>query len=315
MSKLSIGKAEDLATTVLLASNKDTLLIPAMNVRMWIHKATQLNVKILQDFGYLFLGPEKGEMACGEFGEGKMSSPRQIYIYLKNYFNKKNLMKNKKLKALVTTGPTKEYIDPVRYISNESSGKQGYEIAIALNKLGIKTTLIAGPSNLIFPEDLKVKKVTSADEMLSEVKKLLPVDLVVCAAAVTDFKPIKKNKNKIKKESLNSGAINIVKNNDILEYISKNNKHRPRLVAGFSAETEHLIANSINKLKSKHCDFIFANDVSQKDIGFNSDYNKVSVIDKTGCVKIIPKNRKSFIANQIAEILLDKLLIDDKNIN
>ena len=315
MSKLSIGRAEDLATTVILASNKDILLIPAMNVRMWLHKATQTNLKILQDFGYLFLGPEKGEMACGEFGEGKMSSPRQIYIYLKNYFNKKNLMKNKKLKALVTTGPTKEYIDPVRYISNESSGKQGYEIAIALNKLGIKTTLIAGPSNLIFPEDLKVKKVTSADEMLSEVKKLLPVDLVVCAAAVTDFKPIKKNKNKIKKESLNSGAINIVKNNDILEYISKNNKHRPRLVAGFSAETEHLIANSINKLKSKHCDFIFANDVSQKDIGFNSDYNKVSVIDKTGCVKIIPKNRKSFIANQIAEILLDKLLIDDKNIN
>ena len=119
-----------------------------MNVRMWLHKATQKNVKILQDFGYLFIGPEKGEMACGEYGEGKMSSPRQIYSYLKNYFNKRNIVKKKNFKALVTAGPTREYIDPIRYISNESSGKQGYEIALALNKLGIKTTLITGPSNL-----------------------------------------------------------------------------------------------------------------------------------------------------------------------
>ena len=315
MSKLSIGKAEDLATTVLLASNKDILLIPAMNVRMWLHKATQLNLKILQDFGYLFLGPEKGEMACGEFGEGKMSSPRQIYKYLKNYFNKKNLVKKKNWKAIVTTGPTREYIDPVRYISNESSGKQGCEIAIALNKSGIKTTLIAGPSSLIFPKDLKVKKITSADEMLNEVKKLLPVDLVVCAAAVTDFKPIEKNQNKIKKEGMKLQKINFVKNYDILEYISKNNKYRPRLVAGFSAETENVTKNSIAKMKRKHCDIIFANDVSQKGIGFNSDYNKISVIDKKGKVSVIPKNKKSFIANKIAEILLDKLLIDDKNIN
>ena len=148
MSKLSIGKAEDLATTVLLAADKDILLVPAMNVRMWLHKATKANFKILQDFGYLFVGPEKGEMACGEFGEGKMSSPRQIFSYLKNYFDKKNIVKGKNLKALVTAGPTREYIDPVRYISNESSGKQGYEIALALNKLGIKTTLITGPSKI-----------------------------------------------------------------------------------------------------------------------------------------------------------------------
>tara|TARA_B110001452_G_scaffold254923_1_gene246897 strand:+ start:158 stop:904 length:747 start_codon:yes stop_codon:yes gene_type:complete len=154
MSKLSIGKAEDLATTVLLASSKDILLVPAMNVRMWLHKATQTNLKILQDLGYLFIGPVKGEMACGEFGEGKMSSPRQIYGYLKNYFDKKNLVKNKNWRAIVTTGPTREYLDPIRYISNESSGKQGYEIALALNKLGIKTTLIAGPSNLSFSKGL-----------------------------------------------------------------------------------------------------------------------------------------------------------------
>ena len=150
---------------------------------------------------------------------------------------------------------------------------------------------------------------------LNEVKKSLPVDLAVCAAAVTDFKPAEKNKNKIKKENMKLNKINFVKNIDILEYISKNNKHRPRLVAGFSAETENLIKNSINKMKRKHCDIIFANNVSQKDIGFNSDYNKVSIIDKTGNVKIIPKNKKSFIANKIAEILLDRLLINDKNIN
>jgi phosphopantothenoylcysteine decarboxylase/phosphopantothenate--cysteine ligase len=315
MSKLSIGKAEDLATTVLLASNKDILLVPAMNVRMWLHKATQNNLKILQDFGYLFVGPEKGEMACGEFGEGKMTSPRQIYAYLKSYFDKKNLVKKKKWKAIVTTGPTREYIDPIRYISNESSGKQGYEIAIALNRLGIETTLISGPSNLVSPKGLKIKKIISADEMLNEVRKSLPVDLAVCAAAVTDFKPEKKKKNKIKKENLNLKLINFVKNNDILEYISKNNKHRPRLVAGFSAETENLTKNSIEKMKEKNCDLMFANDVSQKDIGFNSNYNQVSIIDKKGNVKIIPKNKKSFIAKKIAEILLDKLLIDDRNIN
>tara|TARA_Y100000389_G_scaffold62069_1_gene58140 strand:- start:3625 stop:4851 length:1227 start_codon:yes stop_codon:yes gene_type:complete len=315
MSKLSIGKAEDLASTVLLASDKDVLLVPAMNVRMWLHKATQNNLKILQDFGYLFLGPEKGEMACGEFGEGKMSSPRQIYVYLKNYFHKKNLVKKKNWRAIVTTGPTREYIDPVRYISNESSGKQGYEIAVALNKLGIKTTLIAGPSNLTSYKGLKIKNITSADEMLMEVKKLLPVDLAVCAAAVTDFKPIKKNKNKIKKENMSLNSINFVKNNDILEYISKINRHRPRLVAGFSAETENLKKNSISKLKKKHCDLIIANDVSQRDIGFNSDYNKVSVLDREGNIKEIPKNKKSFIANKIAEILLNKLLINDRNFN
>ena len=314
MSKLSIGRAEDLATTVLLASNKDILLVPAMNVRMWLHKATQANLKILQDFGYLFIGPEKGEMACGEFGEGKMSSPRQIYAYLKNYFDKKNTVKIKNYKALVTTGPTKEYLDPVRYISNESSGKQGCEIAIALDRLGVKTTLITGPSNFVLPKSIKVKKIISADQMLDNVKKTMPVDLAVCAAAVSDLKPKERSKTKIKKTDFNFKSINFIKNNDILEYISKNNKHRPRLVAGFSAETENLIKNSIKKMKDKNCDLIFANDVSKKGIGFNSDYNKVSVIDNKGKIQIIPKNKKSLIANKIAQILVDKL-IDDRNIN
>jgi len=314
MSKLSIGKAEDLASTVLLAADKDILLVPAMNVRMWLHKATQTNLKILQDFGYLFIGPEKGEMACGEFGEGKMSSPRQIFAYLKNYFEKKNIVKDKNLKALVTTGPTREYIDPVRFISNESSGKQGYEIAIALNKLGVKTTLIAGPSRFSTPKGIILKKITSADEMLDEVKKTLPVDIAVCAAAVTDLKVTKKSKKKIKKDKLDFKSINFIQSNDILEFLSKNNQNRPRIVAGFSAETENLIKNSTNKMKNKNCDLIFANDVSKKGIGFNSDYNKISVIDQKGCIKIIPKNKKSFIANKIVQILLNKF-IDDRNIN
>ena len=314
MSKISIGRAEDLATTVLLAADKDILLVPAMNVRMWLHKATQLNLNILLDFGYLFIGPEKGEMACGEFGEGKMSSPRQIFAYLKNYFDKKNIVKERNLKALVTAGPTREYIDPIRYISNESSGKQGYEIAIALNKLGIKTTLITGPSKLAFPKGIKIKKIISAEEMFNVVKETLPVNLAVCTAAVTDFKPAKKSKNKIKKDKLNFKSLNFIKNNDILDFLSKNNRNRPEIVAGFSAETKNVIENSKQKMKNKNCDLIFANDVSKKGIGFNSDFNKVSVIDKKGNVKIIPKNKKSFIANKIAQILLNKL-IDDRNIN
>ncbi len=314
MSKLSIGRAEDLATTVLLAADKDILLVPAMNVRMWLHKATQSNLKILQDFGYLFVGPEKGEMACGEYGEGKMSSPRQILSYLKNYFDKRDIVKKKKLKALVTAGPTREYIDPIRYISNESSGKQGYEIAIALNKLGIKTTLITGPSKLASPKGIKVKKIITADEMLNEVKKTLPVNLAVCTAAVTDFKPAEKNKDKIKKDELNFQSINFVKNIDILNFLSKNNRNRPQIVAGFSAETKNVIKNSKEKMKNKNCDLIFANDVSKKDIGFNSDFNKVSIIDQRGSINTIQKNKKSFIANKIVQILLDKLL-DDRNFN
>ena len=315
MTKLSIGKAEDLATTVILASNKDIILVPAMNVRMWIHKATQRNFKILQDYGYGFIGPEKGEMACGEYGEGKMSSPRQIYAFINKYFDRRNLIKGKKFRALVTTGPTREYLDPVRYISNESSGKQGYEVALALNKLGVNTKVIAGPSNLITNKGVKIKKVISAKEMMLEVKKSLPVDIAVCAAAVSDYKPITKSKNKIKKDSSNNKEIKLEKNLDILEYLCKTNKNRPKIVIGFSAETENLIINSKKKIKEKYCDLIIANDVSKKDIGFNSDYNSVTIIDKLGKTQSINKNKKSFIANEIAKIILDKLLMNDKNIS
>ena len=315
MTKLSLGKAEDLATTVILASNKDILLVPAMNVRMWTHKATQRNVKTLKDYGYLFIGPEKGEMACGEYGEGKMSSPRQIFSFLDNYFNKKNIIQKSKLKALVTAGPTREYIDPVRYISNESSGKQGYEIAEALSRLGIKTTLITGPTNLVSNKDIKTKKIITATEMFETVKKSLPVDIAVCAAAVTDFKPVYKSKSKLKKDNLRLKSFELQKNIDILEFLGKNNKHRPKIVIGFAAETENLDKNALSKLKQKNCDIIIANDVSKKDSGFNSDYNRVSIIDNSGKIKVVKKNKKSFIANIIADIILDKILINDRSFN
>jgi len=315
MTKLSAGKAEDLATTVILASNKDVVLVPAMNVRMWLHKATQNNLKNLLDYGYKFIGPINGEMACGEYGEGKMSSPRQIFSYIKEYFKNKDLVKVKKISALVTTGPTREYIDPIRYISNESSGKQGYEIALALSKLGVKTTLVAGPTSLNYSKDIQVRRINSGEEMMSAVQDLLPVDIAVCAAAVSDFKPKNKSKQKIKKDRKNFRSLELKKNKDILEYLGKNNKLRPKMLVGFSAETENLVINSVKKLNHKYCDIIIANDVSKKGTGFNVDYNKVSIIEKNGKIENLPKNKKSYIASKIVKKIIDEFLINDKNTN
>ena len=314
ISKLSHGKAEDLATTIILASNKDIILVPAMNVRMWSHKATQDNCKKLIAYGYKFLGPTDGQMACGEFGKGKMISPKKIFKEIKSYFNKRNIVKNKKFKALVTTGPTREYLDPVRFISNESSGKQGYEIALALKRLGIKTTLIAGPSNLQIEKGLKIIKVKTSDEMFNAVKKCLPVDVAICTAAVSDFKPSTFQKKKIKKKEMRE---NLILNStvDILNYLGKNNRHRPKLVIGFSAETEKLLQNSKNKLKNKNADWIIANDVSKRDIGFNKDYNEVTVIRSDGRISQIKKNKKSFIASVISGKVIDELLSNDKSLN
>ena len=196
MSKLSQGKAEDLASAVTLASDKNIILVPAMNVRMWSHKATQQNLVKLKGFGYEFIGPETGDMACGEYGEGKMSDPIKIISYLENFFSKKKINIQNQLKAIVTAGPTQEYIDPVRYITNRSSGKQGFEIAKALSKRGIITTLITGPTSLETPKNIKVIKIKTADQMYNETKKSLPADIVVCAAAVSDFKITNYNKKK-----------------------------------------------------------------------------------------------------------------------
>ena len=192
----------------------------------------------------------------------------------------------------MTAGPTREYLDPVRYISNESSGKQGYEIAQALSRLGIKTTLITGPSNLIFKKEIKTKNIVTANEMFEEVKKSLPVEIAVCAAAVSDFKPLKISKNKLRKDDLATNSLRLGKNIDIVEYLGKNNRYRPKLVVGFAAETENLNKNAVAKLREKNCDLIIANDVSKKDSGFNSDYNRVSIFDGSGKIQVIKKIKK-----------------------
>ncbi len=314
ISKLSQGKADDLASTIMLASNKDVILVPAMNVRMWSHKATQENCKKLLTYGYKFLGPTEGQMACGEFGKGKMLSPKKIFKEIKDYFFKRDIVKNKKFKALVTAGPTREYLDPVRFISNESSGKQGYEIALALKRMGVKTTLIVGPSSIQVEKGLKIIKVKTSNEMFNAVKRSLPVDVAVCAAAVSDFKPSTFQKNKIKKNKTKE-SIDLDGTIDILNYIGKNNQHRPKLVVGFSAETEKLLYNSKIKLKNKNADWIIANDISKKDIGFNKDYNAVTIIRSDGKISQIKKNKKSFIASIISGEIIKKLLINDKSLN
>ena len=304
IAKLAHGRADDLASAIILASNKQVILAPAMNVRMWLHKSTQDNAAKLLDFGYLTVGPTTGEMACGEYGEGKMSSADQICKFISNYFSDRNIIKNKNLKALVTAGPTKEYIDPVRFITNNSSGKQGYEIAYSLAKFGVETTLISGPSKLKKPENLNFIEVESADQMYLETRKALPVDIAVCAAAITDFKPEKYETKKIKKKVLN---LNFKRNIDILEFLSKNNLQRPRLVVGFAAETNDILKFAKDKKNRKHCDWIVANDVSNPEIGFNSEYNEVSIIYDNKIEKI-KKNLKSYIANKIAKKIINNFI-------
>jgi len=304
IAKLASGGANDLASTLILASNKQVVLVPAMNVRMWSHKSTQTNFEKLLDYGYLSIGPSIGEMACGEYGEGRMSTPEKIFKFIENYFSERNIIKNKNLKALVTAGPTKEYLDPVRFVTNNSSGKQGYEIAKSLAKFGIETTLISGPSILKKPESVNIVKVETADQMYAETKKALPVDIAVCTAAITDFKPEKYEEKKIKKDNLN---LNFKRNIDILEFLSKNNLQRPKLVVGFAAETNDILKFAKEKKNKKHCDWIIANDVSNPEIGFNSDYNAVSIIygDK---VEIIKKNLKSYIASKIAKKIVNNFI-------
>ena len=297
ISKISNGLADDLASTLVLASNKKIFIAPAMNVRMWEHKTNKENIKRLNEFGYRFIGPEIGDMACGEYGEGKMSEPEKIFDTLDKYF--KNIEDNKRKKVLVTAGPTRENIDPVRFISNYSSGKQGYEIARAFSENGFETTLITGPTNLKIPENVRCIEVISGDQMLNETIKNLPVDIAVFTAAVSDFKIKSYSDNKIKKtENL---ELSLEKNIDILSYVSKHNSLRPKIVIGFSAETNDLEINSLKKLNSKNCDWIVANDVSKKDIGFNADDNEVSIFYKNKSSEKISKMNKSLIANELVK--------------
>ena len=300
--KLSQGSSADLASTVILASNKPIFLAPAMNVRMWEHQSTQKNLKTLKNYGYKIIGPVIGEMACGEYGKGKMSEPTEIFNEIKNFLKNKN--QNKKIKALITAGPTNEYIDPVRFITNKSSGKQGYEIAKSLYNRGFDTTLISGPTSLEINKEINLIKVETAEEMFKATQQNLPADVAIFAAAVADFRIIKKNEDKIKKQD--KLIINLEKNVDILSYVSNHNSMRPKLVIGFAAETNDLDKNAISKLTSKNCDWIVANDVSKKDSGFNSDFNEVTIHYKNSKIK---KEKLSFKKkSELSEEIVDRIV-------
>ncbi len=302
ISKLANGTSDDLASTVALASNKKIFIAPAMNVRMWEHQSTKQNVAKLKTYNYELIGPEIGDMACGEYGEGKMTEPKEIVNKLEFYF--KNCREKNKLKAIVTAGPTKEYIDPVRYISNKSSGKQGYEIAKSLLKKGFETTLISGPTNLEINNDIKLIKVETAEEMFQSTLKSLPADVAIFSAAVCDFKVKKTSKIKIKK--LDKIDLELEKNVDILDYVSNHNSLRPKLVVGFAAETNDLENNANKKLDEKNCDWIVANDVSNETIGFDTD-NEVSIFFKNKKVDRLKYKSKSEISDELVEKIIDHL--------
>jgi len=305
ISKLSSGSSDDLASTVILASDKDIFLTPAMNVRMWEHPSTKKNLNKLKSYGYKIIGPEIGNMACGEFGEGKMTEPKDIFQTIEIYFD--GLNKNQKLKALVTAGPTNEYIDPVRFITNKSSGKQGYALAKSLTKRGFQTTLISGPTNLQIDSGINLIKVETADEMFKATQKNLPVDVAIFSAAVADFKIKERKNSKMKKqEYLN---LNLEKNIDILNYVSKHNSLRPKLVIGFAAETHNIQANAEKKLVEKNCDWIIANDVSNNSIGFDSDFNEVSIFYKDREIKNekLAIKKKSEISEEIIDRVINQL--------
>ena len=305
ISKLGNGSSDDLASTAILASDKNIFLAPAMNVRMWEHPSTKENLSKLKKFGYEIIGPEVGDMACGEFGEGKMTEPLEIIKKIENYFTRS--IKGKKFKALITAGPTREYIDPIRFITNKSSGKQGYELAKSFLRKGFDTTLISGPTNLKIDKDINLIKVNTADEMYKATQNNLPADVAIFSAAVADFKFKDQKKQKIKKD--NYLNLDMEKNVDILNYVSKHNSLRPKLVIGFAAETNNLENNAKQKLIEKNCDWIIANDVSNKSIGFDSDFNEVIIFYKSKKIsdEKLSMKKKSEISDEIVNRVINHL--------
>ena len=281
MAKLAGGHADDLASTALLATDKRVLMAPAMNVRMWNHPATQRNVARLREDGIFFVGPGDGEMACGEFGPGRMAEPAEIIAAINTILGQAATGPLNGVRALVTAGPTHERLDPVRYITNRSSGKQGYAIAGAFAEAGADTILVSGPVEIAPPPHVKLYRVESAREMLSACESVLPVDVAVCAAAVADWRPEVTANNKIKKrDSGELRSLSLLANPDVLASIAANAK-RPSLVVGFAAETENVIAHAKAKLAKKGCDWIVANDVSAGTGVMGGDKNRVHLITST----------------------------------
>ncbi len=280
IGKMRAGIADDLATTALLATDKPVYVAPSMNVRMWEHPATQENIAVLQERGVKIIGPEEGDMACGEYGMGRLSEPSVIAETIENFFLNAGQNSQKSLigkKAIVTSGPTHEAIDPVRYLANHSSGRQGHAIAKALAEQGAETILVSGPTQLPDPAGVTVKHVKSAEEMLAACEAALPADIVVCAAAVADWRIANPPKEKIKKNGA-LPSLELTENPDILAKLSQLSRNRPELVIGFAAETEDVIKYAQAKLTKKGCDWIVANDVSPDTGTFGGENNTVHII-------------------------------------
>jgi phosphopantothenoylcysteine decarboxylase/phosphopantothenate--cysteine ligase len=303
LAKMAQGRADDLASTVLLATDKPVLVAPAMNVRMWNHPATRRNLATLRGDGVRFIGPNEGDMACGEYGPGRMSEPLEIIAAIEANLTDGPL---KGKRALVTSGPTHEPIDPVRYIANRSSGKQGHAIAAALARLGAEVTLVSGPTVQPDPPGVRTVKVESARDMLAACEAALPADIAVCAAAVADWRVATEASQKIKKDGGALPKLSLAENPDILQRLSQPGPQRPALVIGFAAETEKVVEHARAKLKKKGCDWIVANNVDSASGTFGGDSNSVSVISAAGA-EDWPRMGKAEVGERLARRIAEHL--------
>lgn len=300
LAKMATGQADDLATTALLATDKPVLIAPAMNVRMWNHPATQRNLGILRQSSIAVVGPNDGDMACGEYGPGRMAEPEEIIAAIDGIFTESSELSLKGRKVIITAGPTHEPIDPVRYIANRSSGRQGYALAAAAAQRGAETVLISGPTNLPAPPGVQVVAVETAGEMQRAVERELPADIAIFAAAVADWRISNISQEKIKKTGAGKvPSLQLSENPDILASIARHAR-RPRLVVGFAAETENIIEQGKDKLRIKRADLIIANDVSAKTGVLGGDRNRVHVISATG-VDSWPDLSKEEVATRLMD--------------
>lgn len=298
LAKMAQGLADDLATTALLATDKDVMVAPAMNVRMWTHAATQANLATLRERGVHFVGPTEGDMACGEFGPGRMAEPNEIADAVSDFFEDSAPLSGRR--ALVTSGPTHEPIDPVRYIANRSSGRQGHAIAAALARRGAKTTLVSGPTSLPDPAGVETVHVESARDMLAACERALPADVAVCAAAVADWRVASEATEKLKKNGSGVPTLEMAENPDILATLAAAANTRPSLVIGFAAETENVIEHARAKRTKKGCDWILANDVSPETGTFGGADNTIHLVSADG-VEVWPRMSKADVADRLAE--------------
>jgi len=298
MARMAAGMANDLASTALLATDKPVMIAPAMNVRMWTHAATRRNLAVLEGDGVIVVGPNEGDMACGEFGPGRLAEPAEILAAIERHFGGVGPLAGRRV--LVTAGPTHEPIDPVRYIANRSSGKQGYAIAAAAAAMGARTTLVSGPVTLPAPAGVTLVVVERADEMLAACRQALPADAAIFAAAVADWRVTGRNDSKIKKTAGKLPALELAENPDILRTIASLANDRPRLVVGFAAETDTVIENARAKLARKGCDWIVANDVSPATGIMGGDRNRVHLVTKAG-VEDWPEMTKPEVARRLME--------------